>query len=152
MIPAPPVTLPVVIVPLPLCKVVEVVSTELPRFIVLLVVAMVPARFKSEAVVAVNPPAKVRESVIWSPRVVVPVLFRVVVVAPVIFPPERILRLNAPLDVLRLVAFNVPLNETSLLLVVASMLRAPVETGLVKLAPPLLVMVIPPVIEMPVVA
>lgn len=118
------------------------VNTELPTVNGLLVVAMVPARFKSEALVAVKPPAKVRASVDWSPKVVIPVLVRVV--APLMFPPERILRLNAPVEVLRLVAFKAPLKETSFPVVVELMIIGPDVTAWLNIAPPLLVMVIPP--------
>lgn len=118
------------------------VNTELPTVKGLLVVAMVPARFKSEALVAVKPPAKVRASVDWSPRVVIPVFVRLV--APLMFPPERILRLKAPVEVLRLAAFNVPLKATSLPEVVPLILTAPAVTAWPKVAPPLLVMVKPP--------
>ena len=125
---------------------VEVVSTELPRFITVLVVAMVPARFKRELLVAVRPPAKVSTSVVWSPKVVIPVLFRVV--APLILPPERTLRLYAPVEVMRLAEFNVPLKATSLPEVVPLILTAPAVTAWLKEAPPLLVIVTPPDILM----
>ena len=144
MIPTPPVTVPVLIIPLPLCKVVLVVSTELPRVMLVFVVAIVPARFNWELLLAVRPPAKVRASVAASPRVVVPVFPRTETVTPLTLPPERTLRLYAPVKVFKLVAFNVPLKVTSLPEVVALILTAPTVTPWLKVAPPLLVMVIPP--------
>ena len=51
-----------------------------PRFIALLVVATMPARFTAEEAVAVNPFVKVLTSVVLSPKVTTPVFKKVVAV------------------------------------------------------------------------
>jgi hypothetical protein len=134
-----------VIIPLPLRRVAEVVSTELPRVMLVFVVAMVPARFNWELLVAVRPPAKVRVSEVLSPKVIIPVFVNEV--APLTLPPDKSLRLKPALAVLKVVAFKAPLKVTSLPEVDPLILTDPTVTGLLKVAPPLLVMVIPPDIK-----